>query len=242
MTTRIIIARHGNTFAKDETPRRVGGRTDLDLVEEERGRNVGRYLKAKGLIPALVFAAPLKRTVNTAKLAIEEMGGGMPLEIDDSFREVDYGPDENKTDDEVMLRLGQVYAVKEGKNPAEMSEDALTDVGRHVIDLWNEKAIVPDGWKVSPEDCIHAWMKFGEKVFKNFHGENIMVVSSNGVIRFAPYLTGDFNGFAAASACLNAKTTKRTGVARNGTSSRRNILKVCRIRQHCKKMLFFVRK
>lgn len=74
MTTRIIIARHGNTFAKDETPRRVGGRTDLDLVEEERGRNVGRYLKAKGLIPALVFAAPLKRTVNTAKLAIEEMG------------------------------------------------------------------------------------------------------------------------------------------------------------------------
>lgn len=55
MTTRIIIARHGNTFAKDETPRRVGGRTDLDLVEEERGRNVGRYLKAKGLIPALVF-------------------------------------------------------------------------------------------------------------------------------------------------------------------------------------------
>lgn len=196
MTTRIIIARHGNTFAKDETPRRVGGRTDLDLVEEERGRNVGRYLKAKGLIPALVFAAPLKRTVNTAKLAIEEMGGGMPLEIDDSFREVDYGPDENKTDDEVMLRLGQVYAAKEGKNPAEMSEDALTDVGRHVIDLWNEKAIVPDGWKVSPEDCIHAWMKFGEKVFKNFHGENIMVVSSNGVIRFVPYLTGDFNGFA----------------------------------------------
>lgn len=85
MTTRIIIARHGNTFAKDETPRRVGGRTDLDLVEEERGRNVGRYLKAKGLIPALVFAASLKRTVNTAKLAIDEMGGGMPLEIDDSF-------------------------------------------------------------------------------------------------------------------------------------------------------------
>ena len=177
MTTRIIIARHGNTFTKDETPRRVGGRTDLDLVEEERGRNVGRYLKAKGLIPALVFAAPLKRTIGTARLAIEEMGGSMPLEIDDSFREVD-------------------YAAKEGKNPEKMSEDELKETGKCVIDLWNEKAIVPDGWKVSPEDCIHAWMKFGEKVFKNFHGENIMVVSSNGVIRFAPYLTGDFNGFA----------------------------------------------
>ena len=39
MTTRIIIARHGNTFAKDETPRRVGGRTDLDIVHV-RWRNL----------------------------------------------------------------------------------------------------------------------------------------------------------------------------------------------------------
>ena len=115
MTTRIIIARHGNTFAKDETPRRVGGRTDLDLVEEERGRNVGRYLKAKGLIPALVFAAPLKRTVNTAKLAIEEMGGGMPLEIDDSFREVDYGPDENKTMTKLCCVWGRFMRPKKAK-------------------------------------------------------------------------------------------------------------------------------
>lgn len=195
MTTRIIIARHGNTLQR----RNAAARRRTDGFGFGRGRartERGALSESQRSDSGVGFAAPLKRTVNTAKLAIEEMGGGMPLEIDDSFREVDYGPDENKTDDEVMLRLGQVYAVKEGKNPAEMSEGALTDVGRHVIDLWNEKAIVPDGWKVSPEDCIHAWMKFGEKVFKNFHGENIMVVSSNGVIRFAPYLTGDFNGFA----------------------------------------------
>ena len=29
MTTRLIIARHGNTFEKGQTPTRVGGRTDL---------------------------------------------------------------------------------------------------------------------------------------------------------------------------------------------------------------------
>ena len=44
MTTRIIIARHGNTFTKEQTPTRVGCRTDLPLVEEERGTNVGLYL------------------------------------------------------------------------------------------------------------------------------------------------------------------------------------------------------
>ena len=36
----LIIARHGNTFAKGETPTRVGCHTDLELVEEERGRAV----------------------------------------------------------------------------------------------------------------------------------------------------------------------------------------------------------
>ena len=41
MTTRIIIARHGNTFTKEQTPTRVGGRTDLPLVETERGTNIG---------------------------------------------------------------------------------------------------------------------------------------------------------------------------------------------------------
>ncbi|MDO5387541.1 MAG: histidine phosphatase family protein, partial [Pseudomonadota bacterium] len=84
MTTRIIIARHGNTFTKEQTPTRVGCRTDLPLVESERGMNVGRYLKDRNLIPAKAFAAPLKRTVETAKLAIEAMGCTIPLELDES--------------------------------------------------------------------------------------------------------------------------------------------------------------
>ena len=40
----LIIARHGNTFRKGETPTRVGSRTDLPLVEDERGRGIGKYL------------------------------------------------------------------------------------------------------------------------------------------------------------------------------------------------------
>lgn len=173
MTTRIIIARHGNTFTKDQTPTRVGGRTDLPLVETERGTYIGKYLKTKNIVPSLVFAAPLKRTMETAKLAIAEMGGNIPLEIDDSFKEIDYGPDENKTEDEVIARIGQA-----------------------AIDLWNEKAIVPDGWMVSPQGIIDTWLKLGDKITKNFHGETVMVVSSNGIMRFAPHLTGDFEGFA----------------------------------------------
>ena len=172
MTTRIIVARHGNTFTKEQTPTRVGCRTDLDLVETERGTNIGRYLKQENMIPDMVYAAPLKRTRKTAELAIEAMGGNLPFELDDSFVEIDYGPDENKTEAEVIARIGQ---------------DA--------IDKWNESAIVPDGWKVSVEGIIGAWNNFAHKVEKKFKDKTVLVVSSNGIIRFAPYLTGDFEGF-----------------------------------------------
>ena len=67
MVTRIIIARHGNTFTKGQIPLRVGCRTDLPLVETERGTNVGKYLKMKTYFPSVVYAAPLKRTTETAR-------------------------------------------------------------------------------------------------------------------------------------------------------------------------------
>lgn len=45
-----MIVRHGNTFRAGETPTRVGARTDLPLVEEERARSAGRYLREKGIV------------------------------------------------------------------------------------------------------------------------------------------------------------------------------------------------
>ncbi len=173
MTTRIIIARHGNTFTKDQTPLRVGGRTDLPLVETERGANIGKYLKMRGLIPAVVFAAPLKRTTETARLAIAALDKDIPLKSDERFTEIDYGPDEAKTEEEVLARIGQ---------------DAM--------DKWNAEAIVPNGWNVSVESIIKAWKDFANEVERDYKGKTVMLVSSNGIIRFAPHLTGDFEKFA----------------------------------------------
>lgn len=173
MITRIIIARHGNTFTKDQTPLRVGARTDLPLVETERGTNIGKYLKMRSLIPSVVFAAPLKRTTETARLAVAALDKDIPLKSDDRFVEVDYGPDEAKTEDEVIARIGQ---------------DAL--------EAWDKNAIVPNGWNVSVDGIIDAWKGFAKEVEENYKGKTVMVVSSNGIIRFAPYLTGDFKQFA----------------------------------------------
>ena len=173
MTTRIIIARHGNTFTKEQTPLRVGARTDLPLVETERGTNIGKYLKMNAYFPSVVFAAPLQRTMETARLAIAAMDKDIPLVEDNRFVEIDYGPDEAKTEDEVIARIGQ-----------------------KAIDDWNSKAIVPDGWNVSVDGIIKAWRDFAKEVENKYRDKTVMVVSSNGIIRFAPYLTGNFEKFA----------------------------------------------
>lgn len=92
-----------------------------------------------------------------------------PLEI---FNEIDYGPDENLPEDAVIKRVGA---------------KALKD--------WDEKAIVPQGWNFDPEKCINDWKNFADHIVSD-RQSCVMVVTSNGIARFAPHLTGDFDGFA----------------------------------------------
>lgn len=180
MITRILIARHGNTFTADETPRRLGGRTDLSLVEDRRARGVGKYLKMQGIKPDIILASPLKRTMETAEYICEELDIDKKIIIkEDSLKEVDYGPDENKTEEEVMLRLG----------------DGDLEKGKAVIDAWNKDTTVPEGWLVNPQDYIDTWVKVGKEAEEKYAGRTVLIVSSNGVIRFAPHLTGDFKKF-----------------------------------------------
>lgn len=174
--TTLIIVRHGNTFTKDQTPTRVGCHTDLPLVESgiEQAKKIGRYLASNMLYPEVVYTSPLQRTQQTAKIALEEAGYKEPLFPLEIFNEIDYGPDENKTEEDVIARIG-AQAIKD----------------------WDDHAIVPDGWQVDPDQIIRNWMDFGSHIAKEDEGDIVMVVTSNGIARFAPYLTGDFEGFKA---------------------------------------------
>lgn len=175
MTTTLIIARHGNTFGPEDTPTRVGGRTDLPLVEKGRAQAqaIGRFLKENKLIPDIVYAGPLKRTMETAQIAIKESGVSNPVYQLEIFKEIDYGPDENKPEDAVIARIG-AQAIKE----------------------WDDHAIVPDGWQVAPDQIIQHWIDFAAHITTHDDNETILAVTSNGIARFAPYITGDFEGFA----------------------------------------------
>ena len=168
--TRLIIARHGNTFGPGDTPTRVGARTDLPLVASgiEQAHHIGTYFKHHQITPDVVYTSELKRTQQTAEHA------GLATSITQlaCFNEIDYGPDENKPEPDVIARIGT-----------------------QALDAWNQDAVVPAGWLVDPQAIIQSWLDFGLMLQTKHAGQTIFVVTSNGTARFAPYLTGDFNGF-----------------------------------------------
>ncbi len=168
--TRLIIARHGNTFGPEDTPTRVGARTDLPLVASgiEQARRIGDYFKHHHITPDVVYTSELKRAQQTALYA----NLSTPITMLACFNEIDYGPDENKPEADVIARIGQ---------------DA--------IDAWNQHAIVPPGWQVDPKAIIQSWVDFGVMLNQQHQGQTVFVVTSNGIARFAPYLTGNFEGF-----------------------------------------------
>lgn len=170
--TRLIIARHGNTFTSEQTPTRVGARTDIPLVESgyEQARKLGEHLKQHGYAPKIVYTSALKRTIQTAQIACKTAGISAEFIKDPMFNEVDYGPDENKTEAEVIERIGE-----------------------KAIQQWDEKAIAPDGWLVDPEMIKKNWFNFFQKM-QMIDGD-VMVVTSNGIARFAPHILNDFDSF-----------------------------------------------
>ena len=173
--TKLIIARHGNTFGPENTPTRVGARTDLPLVESGRdqARNIGHWMQAQRICPDVVYSSSLRRTIETAEIAIAQTPFPQPVFPLDIFNEIDYGPDENQPEEKVIERLGP-QAIKD----------------------WDERAIVPEGWVVSPDEIIQNWQNFTAHAVAEGQ-DSVMVVTSNGIARFAPHILGDFEEFAA---------------------------------------------
>ena len=54
---------------------------------------------------------------------------------------------------------------------------------------------MPPDWLVEPKAIIDDWLSFGDMCRQSFSGQTVLVVTSNGIARFAPHLTGDFEGF-----------------------------------------------
>jgi probable phosphoglycerate mutase len=140
----------------------------------------------KALYPNKIFSSPLKRTMETADIIRKEMGLSIDIVKAHEFIEIDHGPDENKTEDEVTLRLGKRYAIESNKN--EKDESTLRQYGSDIIKLWDEKGIVPYDWIVDVMSIKSSWKNLADNLIE---GDIALVVTSSGIIRFAPYILAE---------------------------------------------------
>ena len=162
--TRIVICRHGNSFDKGDVVTRIGARTDLPLsisgIDQARGLAKQFSSGTSGFEFKLAFCSSLLRTYQTADFILTSGNDVKSLNILKFLTEIDYGVGENKPEEQVVARLGR---------------DAIT--------LWDEKAIPPEGWDVNPEELIQSWKDFFARYMD--HEGDILVVTSNGIARFA---------------------------------------------------------
>jgi 2,3-bisphosphoglycerate-dependent phosphoglycerate mutase len=167
--TKLFIARHGNTFDKGDVLLRVGKKTDIPLSQSgiKQAIKLGEFFTDEAIEFDEIFSSNLKRTKETARIVLEKMSRSdvnvIPMDI---FDEIDYGPDEGKPEEEVAAR-----------------------VGREAIVRWDKEAIAPEGWGVDIEKIKSNWIKFAESIKDS--DETILIVTSNGIARFAPYILND---------------------------------------------------
>jgi probable phosphoglycerate mutase len=160
MTARLFIVRHGNTFDKGDVVTRVGGRTDLPLSSsgQEQAERLARHFA--GIVFVTARSSPLKRTRATAQAILSAQAGPPELTTELFLREIDYGPDENRPENEVIARIGQ---------PA--------------LDAWERDFVPPAGWRVDPAAVTGNWQELFRKL-GDIPGDHL-VVTSNGIARFA---------------------------------------------------------
>lgn len=159
---KLVILRHGNTFDKGDVVTRVGGRTDLPLSQSGKAQavNIGETLKDKGFVFSTIYCSPLKRTQMTAEAVRNATSPGVQITPLEALREIDYGPDENKPEAEVIARIGEA-----------------------ALAAWEKDAIAPPGWRVDAQALRQAWRQFFDQLADE--AEPILAVTSNGIARFA---------------------------------------------------------
>ncbi|MBR6223688.1 MAG: histidine phosphatase family protein [Lachnospiraceae bacterium] len=94
----IYILRHGTTTWN--SAHKIQGRADipLDDIGTQMAVETGAYFKEKGIIFDRIFASPLQRALNTAKIVT----GRTDIVTDDRLRELNFGRQEGERVEEML--------------------------------------------------------------------------------------------------------------------------------------------
>jgi probable phosphoglycerate mutase len=164
MSRTVYIVRHGNTFNKGDTVTRVGAKTDLSLSQsgQAQAHALAAHFAQQDIAFSRAIAGPLKRTRETAAIMLAAHAQAPELEIGNFLREIDYGPDENMPEAEVIARIGEA-----------------------ALEAWETDATPPPGWRVDAAAIEGQWDALFSKLARSDEAGPVLIVTSNGIARFA---------------------------------------------------------
>ncbi|MGF1543119.1 MAG: histidine phosphatase family protein [Parvularculaceae bacterium] len=158
---RLIVLRHGNTFEPGDVVTRIGARTDPPLSRSgrEQANAAGEALVTRGFRIGTILSSPLSRAIETAGAVRDRVAPDLDIEPIEALREIDYGPDENRPEAEVVARVGAA-----------------------AIAAWDADAAPAPGWTVDVAAIKETWGDLFDRFRKR--RDDALVVTSNGVARF----------------------------------------------------------
>ena len=170
----LLFARHGNTFAPGDKVVWVGRGTDLPLVQRgyEQAEAAARFLAGPDLAPSGIVCGRLQRVRAFADILGARLG--VAVRVDPGLDEIDYGAWEGLSSDEIRALPGGAAAMEEWRHH----------------DRWPENA----GWGSSRDDVLAALKGVLDGVLTGGDGARPLLISSNGVLRFAPLILAATGG------------------------------------------------
>ncbi len=161
---KLLLLRHGNTFAATDRVVWVGARTNLPLVQSgrEQAAQVGASLARSATAIDMIVCGPLLRTRQTAEIVAEHTGVAPgSIETADELREIDYGLWEGKSNEEIRRAYGDT-----------------------AIDGWQKSSEWPSGfgWQPPLDVVAQGWAQCMAQIAAR-SPRTCLVVSSNGVFR-----------------------------------------------------------
>jgi 2,3-bisphosphoglycerate-dependent phosphoglycerate mutase len=141
----LILVRHGES--EWNALNQFTGWTDVPLTEKgcAEAQAAGREIKARGLVPDLVYTSVLKRAMDTAALILEQLGAAPEIRRSEKLNERDYGDLTGMNKDTARARFGeeQVHIWRRSYDIAPPGGESLKDVVARVLPYF-ENEILPE--------------------------------------------------------------------------------------------------
>lgn len=167
-TTELYLIRHAQSKI-NTTPDIIGGRsneTPLSSLGIRQSKKLGRALLAKGLFPDDVFCSPARRTKETAKYSLTEMGLDMTPHEEEAIQELSQGIVEGENRDEIYTDAVLEDIAQSGKDFKFEGGESMNEVGLRMSN-WVFQTFAP----TLPEEL--------ERYFVYTHGGAIKYLASH---------------------------------------------------------------